>query len=50
MHIRIKLLLMKETERRNEERIKAFGNQQKGTFQPTKRKANRNRDKAKKKL
>lgn len=29
---------------------KAFGNQQKSTFQPTKRKAHRNRDKAVKKL
>lgn len=48
MHIRIKLLLMKEIERRNQERIVAFGNQRKGPFQPRKRKTKRNRGKTKK--
>ncbi|MBQ3476986.1 MAG: hypothetical protein IJH25_02300 [Clostridia bacterium] len=45
MHIRIKLLLMKEIERRNEERIKAFGNQRNGPFQSRKRKTKRNKGK-----
>ena len=48
MHIRIRLLLMKEIERRNEDRIKAFEEQRKGTFQPRKRKAKRNKGKPKK--
>ncbi|MBR2226749.1 MAG: hypothetical protein IJ893_02650 [Bacteroidales bacterium] len=48
MHIRIRLLLMKEIERRNEERIKAFENQRKGSSQPRKRKTKRNRDRPKK--
>lgn len=50
MHIRIKLLLMQEIERRNQERIEAYKDQRNGTFQPRKRKAKRNRDKPKKKL
>lgn len=49
MHIRIKLLLMREVERRNQERIEAYENQRKGTFQPRKRKAKRNRGKPRKK-
>ena len=49
MHIRIKLLLMREIERRNQERIEAYENQRKGTFQPRKRKAKRNRGKPRKK-
>lgn len=48
MHIRIKLLLMKEIERRNEERIKAYENQRKGPSKPRKRKAKGNRGKTKK--
>lgn len=50
MHIRIKLLLMKEIERRNQERIEAFENQRNGPFQPRKRKTKRNRGKPRKKL
>lgn len=50
MHIRIKLLLMQEIERRNQERIEAYEKQRKGTFQPRKRKAKRNRGKPRKKL
>lgn len=50
MHIRIKLLLMREIERRNDERIKAYEEQRKGSCQPRKRKAKRNRGKPRKKL
>ena len=48
MHIRIKLLLMREIERRNQERIEAYKDQRNGTFQPRKRKTKRNRGKTKK--
>jgi len=48
MNLRIKLLLMKEIERRNEERIKAYVNQRKGLSQPRKRKTKGNRGKHKK--
>ncbi len=47
MKIRIKLLLMKEIERRNQERIEAFEEPRKPTFQPRKRKTKRNRKKHK---
>ncbi len=47
MNIRIRLLLMQEIERRNEESIEAW-KQRKGTFQPRKKKAKRNKGKPKK--
>ena len=50
MNIRIKLLLMQEIERRNQERIEAYKNQQNGTFQPKMRKTKRNRGQPRKKL
>ena len=48
MHIRIRLLLMKEIERRNDERIRAYENQRKRPSQPRKRKARGNRGKPRK--
>ena len=47
MHIRIRLMLMKEIEHRNEERIKAYENQRKGPSKTRKKKARGNRGKAK---
>ena len=47
VNIRIRLLLMQEIERRNEESIEAW-KQRKGTFQPRKKKAKRNKGKPKK--
>ena len=49
MNIRIKLLLMREIERRNEESIEAW-KKRKGSFQPPKKKASGNRDNRKKHL
>lgn len=48
MCIRLRLLLLREIERRNEERIKDYENQRKGPSQPCKRKTNRNMGKLKK--
>ena len=49
MHIRIKLLLMREIERRNQERIEAYKDQRKGVSQPRKRKPKGNKGKPRKK-
>ena len=49
MNIKIRLLLMREIERRNEESIEAW-KKRKGGFQLTKKKTNGNRDKRKKRL
>ena len=49
MHIRLKLLLIREIERRNEKSIEAW-KQRKGGFQPTKKKVKRNKGKPKKRL
>lgn len=45
MNIRIWLLLMREINQRNDERIKAYENQRKGASQPRKRKPKGNKDK-----
>lgn len=50
MHIRIKLLLMQEIERRNQEHIALHEEQRKDTFQPRKRKAKGNKVKTRKRL
>lgn len=48
MNIRIRLLLMREIEQRNEKSIERW-KQRKGTFQPRKKKAKRNKGKTRKK-
>ena len=48
MKIKIKLWLMREVDRRNEERIEAYENQRKEASQPRKRKPMGNRDKDRK--
>ena len=51
MHIRIRLLLMQEIERRNQEHIEAYENQRKGLSKKRKKKPMRNNmDKDKKRL
>lgn len=50
MHIRIKLLLMWEIERRNQERIEAYEKQRKQPSGKRKKKPLGNRDKGKKQL
>ncbi len=49
MHIRLRLLLMREIERRNEKHIEDW-KKRKGTVQPRKKKAKRNKAKPKKRL
>ena len=48
MNIRIRLLLLREIERRNDDRIKGFRKPRKDTLQPRSKKANYNMDKPKK--
>lgn len=48
MHIRIRLMLLREIERRNDDRIKGFRKPRKGTLQPRSKKTNDNMDKPKK--
>ena len=48
MNLKDKLRLMTDSERKNQENIKAFVNQRKPTFQPRRRKPKRNRGKPKK--
>lgn len=50
MHIRIKLLLLREIERRNQERVDAYEEQRKGPAKKRKKKPLGNRDKDKKQL
>lgn len=50
MHIRLKLLLLRESERRNQARIEAYENQRKAGFQKPKRKPKGNMGKPRKPL
>lgn len=47
MNTKDRLMMMQEIERRNQERIEAFKEPRKPTFQPRKRKTKRNRKKHK---